>query len=238
MCTYQDCFKQGVMFERRAEWFRHETQIHRREWCCNVTGHNAFQDKEGFRKHLEEHHQESTSSTQLSSVLDLFERPMESTLASCSLCSAEGSSNLSAKRLEKHLASHMEALALLALLGPNTAGNGEPAGSNRHGIGTVEDINEIDLRQKARFDSVIQDFCKTSAITSQTSYHVKRSSDTQVSVDWLECVAQDMIVDGTYKSTYDDFMRNKENSIDVSDLILRIYSGVRGGSPNNLSYNG
>ena len=261
------------MFERRAEWFRHETQIHRREWCCNVIGHSAFQDKERFREHIEEHHQELTSSRPPSrSVFDFFERAMESTLASCSLCFAESSSNLSAKRLEKHLARHMEALALFALPRDNNAGDGKPAGSDvaagafsttdsdsssrsntkatnidivRPGIGTMEKISEIFLRQKARFDSVIQDFCTISAIklplensfdVSQTDDHIKRSSDTRVSVDWLERVAHDMRVDGTYKTTYDDFMRNKENGVEASELILRIYSGPLGDSPDISFY--
>ena len=228
MYTYQDCSKQGVLFEGRAEWFRHQTQIHRREWCCNVIGHSAFQDKEKFREHIVEHHQELTSSRQLSSVFDCFEGATESTLASCSLCFAEGSSNLSAKRLEKHLARPMEALALFALPRDNNVGDGKPAGSavaagafsttdsdpssRSNGKATdIEEISEIDLRQKARFDSVIQDFCTISAIklpsghsfdVSPTDDHVKRSSDTRVSADWLGRVAHNMRVDGTYKTTY------------------------------------
>lgn len=252
------------MFEGRAEWFRHEKQIHRREWCCNATGHSAVQDKEGFRNHIEEHHQELTSSTQLSSILDLFERAMESTLASCPLCFAEDSSNLSAERLEKHLARHMEALALFALPRNNNTGDGDLASSNEaagatdsdsssrsitkasnvdiagHDIDTMEEISVIYLQQKARFDSVIQEFTM-SAInspmeltlhTSRTNYHTKWSSDTQVSLDWLERVAQVMKVDGTYKPTYDDFMRNKTNGVEASELILRIYPELRGDSPN------
>ena len=188
---------------------------------------------------------------------------MESTLASCSLCFAEGSSNLSVKRLEKHLARHMEALALFSLPRDNNAGDGEPAGSavaagassttdsdsssRSSGKATdIEEISEIDLRQKARFDGVIQEFCTISAIklplehsfdVSQIDDHIKRSSDTRVSVDWLERVAHDMRVDGTYKTAYDDCMRNKENGIEASELILRIYSGVLGDSPDTSSYN-
>ena len=253
------------MFEARSEWFRHEKQIHRREWCCNATGHSAFQDKEGFRKHIEEHHEELTSSTQLSSILDLFERAMESTLASCPLCFAEGSNDLSAKRLEKHLARHMEALALFALPRNNNAGDGDFAGSDvaagalsttdsdsssssitkatnidiaGHGIDTIEEISDIYLQQKARFDSVIQEFCTMSAIKLpvETDYHTKQSSDTQVSLDWLERVAQSMTFDGIYKTTYDDFMRNKTNGVEASELILRIYSEQLGDSPNASFY--
>ena len=187
---------------------------------------------------------------------------MESTSASCSLCFAEGSNNLSAKRLEKHLARHMEALALFALPRDNNAADGKSAGSDvaagafsttesdsssrSNGKGTdIEEISEIDLRQKARFDSVIQDFCTISAMNlplkqsfdvSQTDDHAKWSTDTRVSTDWLERVAHEMRVDGTYKTTYDDFIRNKENGVEASELILRIYSGVLGDSPDTSSY--
>ena len=257
------------MFEGRAEWFRHEKQVHRREWCCNAAGHGAFQDKEGFRKHIEEHHQELTSSTQLSSILDLFERAMESTLASCPLCFVEGSSNLSAKRLEKHLAKHMEALALFALPRNNNAGDGDSAGSDvaagtlsttdsdsspesitkatnidiaGNDVDTTEEFSDTYLQQKARFDSVIQEFCTMSAMKlpmeltlpgSRAGYHSEWS---RVSLDWLERVAKVMKVDGTYKTTYDDFMRNKTNGAEASELILRIYSELPGDPPNTSFY--
>ena len=252
------------MFEARAEWFRHEKQIHRREWCCNATGHSAFQDKEGFRKHIEELHQELASSTQVSSILDLFERAMESTLASCPLCFVEGSSNLSAKRLEKHLARHMEALALFALPRDSNAGDGDLAGSDvaaralsttdsdssstsitkasnidiaGHGVGTMEEISDIYLQQKARFDSVIQEFCTMSAmkLPVETAYPAEPPSDTKVSLDWLERVqhAQVMKFDGNYKTTYDDY---KKNGVEASELILMVYSELLGDSPNASFY--
>ena len=183
---------------------------------------------------------------------------MESTLASCPLCFAEGSSNLSAKRLEKHLARHMEALALFALPRNNNAGDGDFAGSDvaaralsttdsdsssrsitkasnidiaGHGVGTMEEISDIFLQQKARFDSVIQEFCAIN-LPVETAYPTMDSSDTQVSIDWLERVAQVMISDGTYKTTYDDFMRNKTNGVEASELILSIYSELTGDSLN------
>ena len=58
-----------------------------------------------------------------------------------------------------------------------------------------------------------------------------------MSVDWLGRVAHNMRVDGTYKTTYDDFMRNKENGVEVSELILRIHSRVLGDLPDISSYN-
>ena len=189
---------------------------------------------------------------------------MESTLASCPLCFAEGSSNLSAKRLEKHLARHMEALALFALPKDSNAGDGDLAGSDiaaralsttdsdssstsitkasnidisGHGVGTMEEISDIYLQQKARFDSVIQIFCTMSAmkLPVETAYPAEPPSDTKVSLDWLERVqhAQVMKFDGNYKTTYDDY---KKNGVEASELILRVYSELLGDSPNASFY--
>ena len=130
MCTYLDCSKAGTIFERRGEWFRHETQVHRREWCCNVDGHDALQDKADFVKHMELSHPDMTTPASLPSILDFFERPIEITCSSCPLCLVESSMNLSAKRLEKHLGRHLEALALFALPSKNDASDGESVGSD------------------------------------------------------------------------------------------------------------
>ena len=190
---------------------------------------------------------------------------MESTSASCPLCFAEGSSDLSAKRLEKHLARHMEALALFALPRNDNAGDRDFAGSDvaaralsttdadsssrsitkatnidiaGHGVDTMEEISDLYLQQKARFDGVIQEFCTMSAmkLPVETAFPTKSPSDTQLSLDWLERVAQVMISDGTYKTTYDDFMRNKTNGVEASELVLRIYSEILGDSPNASFY--
>ena len=189
---------------------------------------------------------------------------MESTLASCPLCFAEGSRDLSVKRLEKHLARHLEALALFALPRNDNTGDGDFAGSDvaaralsttdsdsssrsimkatnidiaGHGVDTMEEISNLYLQQKARFDSVIQEFCTMSAmkLLAVDTYPTKPRY-TNVSLDWLERVAQVMIFDGTYKTTYDDFMRNKTNGIEAPELILRIYSDLLGDSPDASSY--
>ena len=110
VCTFTDCMNSVVMFEKRADWFRHERRNHRREWCCNASDHDAHQDKESFKKHMSEQHE--VTQAQLSSVLALCERPLETTPSSCRLCDSKG---LSPEQLETHLARHMEALALFAL---------------------------------------------------------------------------------------------------------------------------
>ena len=115
MCTFNSCSMADNMFERRSQWFNHELQIHRREWCCNEDHHEAFQDKDLFIEHLRHTHSELNLPTDLESVISLFERPVSTSTTSCPFCKNDETKGLSMKNLEKHLARHMEMLALFAL---------------------------------------------------------------------------------------------------------------------------
>ena len=142
------------MFERRREWFQHEIQVHRREWCCNAAGHDPFTDKLDFMKHMESDHQETAEPAELPRILEFFERPMERSQASCPLCPAKESRFFPARRLEKHLARHMETLALFALPRIN---NSRSQGSNNSadsvfGVGLSEEnspsLNSPSLKER------------------------------------------------------------------------------------------
>lgn len=176
------------MFERRKDWFQHETQIHRREWCCNAAGHDSFTDKLEFVKHVESNHQEIAEPAELTRILELFERPMERSQASCPLCPAKELRFFPARRLERHLAQHMEAFALFALPRSNNsrrqgsinsadsdigAGaseescyslNSRSVRENRAGSGVTTNHtesleNEARLQEGSDFDTVIREFC-------------------------------------------------------------------------------
>ncbi len=176
------------MFERRSEWFQHEIQAHRREWCCNAPGHDSFTDKLEFMKHMESNHQQTAEPAELPRIVDFFERPMERSQASCPLCPAKESRFFAAKRLEKHLARHMEALALFALPRShslrsqgsiNSADSGvaveaseescsspySPSPIERRAESEVTDNhaenleNEAQLQEASDFDTLIRDFC-------------------------------------------------------------------------------
>ena len=176
------------MFERRSEWFQHEIQVHRREWCCNATGHDPFTDKLEFMKHMESYHQETAEPAELPRILEFFERPMERSQASCPLCPAKQPRFFPARRLEKHLARHMESLALFALPRNNNSRSHGPINSadSVAGVGASEEScaslnssslkeghteseftnnhtetpeNEALLQEVSDFDTLIRDFC-------------------------------------------------------------------------------
>ena len=113
------------MYERRRDWINHETLLHRREWTCNVAGHPTYHSRETFTEHVYSEHAELAVSSEVSEILSLFERPATTTQAPCPFCLSEDTKGISMTRLEKHMAQHMEALALFAL--PRSQGGDDEA---------------------------------------------------------------------------------------------------------------
>lgn len=189
MCTFDSCFKANTMFEKRREWFNHELQVHRREWCCNVNDHEAYQNKAMFVEHMERLHADSYEQAQLNSVVPLFERPATTTTASCPFCTREDTQGLSISRLAKHLARHMEMLALFALPHSDDTQSGasvesglqaeasQGSGSDSKSKDVVEEppesdsavsANQIDFNPSesqpcSLFESILHSFCAVEA---------------------------------------------------------------------------
>ncbi|KAL9045156.1 MAG: hypothetical protein Q9214_001765 [Letrouitia sp. 1 TL-2023] len=115
ICTSGDCAESYTMFERRRDWIRHETRFHIREWCCNVPEHEVFSDKKKFKLHMDLLHPEFCNDLQMDTVIEMFQRPMESATVKCPLCLNNGQGALTIGAFEKHVARHLESLALFAL---------------------------------------------------------------------------------------------------------------------------
>lgn len=109
------------MYDSRRQWIAHELHLHRREWSCNVPNHDVYSDRSLFAAHMQQQHRTHCMEGNLDVVVNMCERAMDSTTAVCPLCFGENAQNLSVQGLEKHLGSHLEALALFAL--PRIVGN-------------------------------------------------------------------------------------------------------------------
>ncbi|KAF4454296.1 C2H2 type zinc finger domain protein [Fusarium austroafricanum] len=135
VCTYIDCPNPDKMYATRHDWIYHEMQMHRREWkcqCCDV----IFGTRNLMVDHLRSVHSDSLT-TQLSLLLDLSERPMDDNATmKCILCSGD----LYLNRLLKHLAQHMEEIALFVL--PASSDDNDDVNSNAARKSRAEDINE------------------------------------------------------------------------------------------------
>lgn len=115
ICTSGDCAESYTIYERRRDWIRHETHFHRREWCCNVLEHEVFSDQEKFKLHMKQLHPEFGNGSQMDTFIEMFQRPLESATVECPLCLNNGQGALTLRAFEKHVARHMESLALFAL---------------------------------------------------------------------------------------------------------------------------
>ena len=125
VCTFEECQNAGKLYVSRRDWTYHELQIHRREYACKEC-HKICSKRYEMSTHLREHYGESILPAQLGVILDLCNRQVDTSdngKDPCLICGEE----LPLLELQKHLATHMEDLALFVL--PNTNEEEEPGGS-------------------------------------------------------------------------------------------------------------
>ncbi|KAI5797813.1 hypothetical protein EDC01DRAFT_744303, partial [Geopyxis carbonaria] len=106
VCTFEDCMDSSRLFESRREWSDHELRFHRREWYC-AGCKTVFESSEYFRRHVSEKHpelpalEESTKMCERASFRD----------EKCPICLK----CLRADQFDRHLARHMQQIALFCL---------------------------------------------------------------------------------------------------------------------------
>ena len=117
------------MFDSKRTWAEHEIARHRRIWMCPVCYLKRFPDSSALASHLRQSHAASFADTQIETLLKSGSRPAETVAAhECPLCDWEASlrpSNrhvpehvritVTSQQFMKHLARHLEQLALFAL---------------------------------------------------------------------------------------------------------------------------
>ena len=88
----------------------------RKEWRCNDDGHVIFFTEETeFYKQLREQNQDWTEPLERAVFAALFDRPLVRIIFVCIFCVSDDASALSPIQLPRHLAWHLEALALRIL---------------------------------------------------------------------------------------------------------------------------
>ncbi|KAI9756018.1 MAG: hypothetical protein M4579_004063, partial [Chaenotheca gracillima] len=114
ICTSQNCRISDQLFDNREEWFEHELQAHAKEYRCEGPNHSPviFSARGDVEEHMRGRHAGSFAESQLSALVDVCERSVDTRVMSCCLCGHDG---LSRGFLSKHLGRHLEQLALFAL---------------------------------------------------------------------------------------------------------------------------
>lgn len=126
ICTFERCGM--LMFEDKTAWFDHEMTEHRREWVCSFCEGVGFLQPQHLERHMAAAHQEFTSAER-QILLDGSARPLSEIPAThCRLCpweealqplnetsAAHSVISVTPQEFKKHLAWHLEQLALFAL---------------------------------------------------------------------------------------------------------------------------
>ncbi|KAJ4013726.1 hypothetical protein NW766_005965 [Fusarium irregulare] len=120
VCTFEDCVTSKTSFPTRAEWFQHEYTVHRLQWSCNWCSQPdiIFNSAEELKKHLNNTHVGMVTAVQMPLIIETCERPVRSFVSdSCPLCAdwEPPSTKENAKSFSRHLARHLQQLALEAL---------------------------------------------------------------------------------------------------------------------------
>ncbi|KAF1948434.1 hypothetical protein CC80DRAFT_431567 [Byssothecium circinans] len=137
VCTFPNC--DAPYFGNINEWFRHEMQSHRISYTCQLCQSKTFQLRERYLAHVRKTHPNMLEDGEEQHVLDIARKPLNQIPAQeCPCCSewidrlkeravvasmpydtSEHTLNVDPTIFKRHLASHLEQLALFAIpIGP------------------------------------------------------------------------------------------------------------------------
>lgn len=131
------------LFADRHTWFDHELTCHRLEWCCRFCSYPAFATQDKLAAHMHTRHLQLSSLTELPGLLHASKQVVDRIpAADCLLCDWESILRqqnttdsptetlvVTLDQFRRHVASHMEQLALFALP-RNYQGQGAEENSN------------------------------------------------------------------------------------------------------------
>ncbi|KAL4886790.1 hypothetical protein BJY04DRAFT_212767 [Aspergillus karnatakaensis] len=143
ICTFGNCVQADRLYDSYTEWSEHERRFHRREWQCGFCTHRCESGAQ-FSVHIETSHRDLHLNDQLQSLTNVFERP--ATLPQqCPLCSKPPI--LDINRFQKHVARHLQQLALFAWLRGLPAPPNESQGGSSNSSLAVRQASEESTNQ-------------------------------------------------------------------------------------------
>lgn len=160
--------------------------MHRRRWVCSGHCDLSFCTRDAVELHLREKHPETFTELQLPFVIDICERPADQNENSCCpLCPAE----MPLSKLQLHLATHLEELALF-VLPVYMSDKSQRSGSN-HGEGGNDNSSRMeDLPSLGSFSDAgsvhLPDRNSPDQLAKLIEDEDKVEISTSVVQDWLE----------------------------------------------------
>ena len=133
ICTYDDCAEPTVLYDSWEDWVRHEQWAHRqRIWRCPDHPQHEFSKRSEYEDHVTAQHADSKNSLLSSELLAAQESVSCALDRPCPFCLQDSEDVF---EMQRHIAGHLEAVALLSI--PNldddnksAKGNSNSANSN------------------------------------------------------------------------------------------------------------
>lgn len=133
VCTFPEC--NMSYFDDVDEWFNHEMKNHRICFQCPICQEDVYDAEQQYLDHMRSSHRAVLESGDTQAILEIGKRPIESiSVAECPFCTtwpanaaqtityAGAPSRVSPVDFKRHLASHLEEVALLSLPIPGSDG--------------------------------------------------------------------------------------------------------------------
>ncbi|KAF2643631.1 hypothetical protein P280DRAFT_466399 [Massarina eburnea CBS 473.64] len=134
VCTFPNCDTAGMMFGDVNEWWRHEMQSHRVSYFCPLCTHRTFSKQENYLAHVRRQHPSFLEDSDENSLLMISSKPLDQIPAQDCPCCFDWVTRLNESQaklyqdttdisdiavlptlFKRHLASHLEHLALFAI---------------------------------------------------------------------------------------------------------------------------
>ncbi|KAF1950555.1 hypothetical protein CC80DRAFT_359652, partial [Byssothecium circinans] len=146
LCTFPNCSTAGKMFGNINDWWQHEMQNHRISYFCRLCTSTSFFEESKFLAHARRQHAELLEDGDEHALLKISQKPLDQIPAEDCPCCSEWVDRLRARELpsydsrgntpdiavpptlfKRHLASHLEQLALFAIPIESPGGNDDMA---------------------------------------------------------------------------------------------------------------
>ena len=127
LCTYPECKEGGQLYDRWKDWASHEQWTHNRTWRCSCSVENVFETIGDFEAHWKKHHTDPGVSfhdaASTNAVLSDSPRRL------CPICFRRAET---VDQLQRHIATHLQRIAVFAL--PNST---DADGDSREGTSNI-----------------------------------------------------------------------------------------------------
>lgn len=174
-----------------------------------MDSHEVFTEENLFSKHMYEQHPDKTDTLKRPAIVALYERPLQRATSACDFCALEETRALSATRLRRHLARHLEELALCVLQGSNSEKNYDSTGDGD------SDADDKYFEKPGSRVNIDADKERSNAGPTVESQHDRISTDDYLCAAQQHSVfdrlVQDSCLTGFGEDVYDNQNNSREN---------------------------